>query len=90
MASFIPIIQEILPMLMPSSISVTRASEIFPPAPPPAEGSPRDTSGGVRVVSRDAVVNKTDKMCVTGMSPPTRQLTSPLLVFDQQRLKLGT
>ncbi|KAK0749717.1 RmlC-like cupin domain-containing protein [Schizothecium vesticola] len=65
MASLIPIIQEILPMILPSSISVTRASDIFPSPPPPAEGSPRDMSGGVRVLSRDAVVNKTDKMCVT-------------------------
>ncbi|KAK1830134.1 RmlC-like cupin domain-containing protein [Podospora conica] len=65
MASLIPIIQEILPMILPSSISVTKASDIFPPAPPPAEGGTSDTSDGVRVLSRDAVVNKTDKMCVT-------------------------
>ena len=66
MASLLPIIQEILPMILPTSISVTKASEILPPTLSTAEGNPDDAWAGVRVLSRDAVVNKTDKMCVTG------------------------
>ncbi|KAK0630449.1 RmlC-like cupin domain-containing protein [Bombardia bombarda] len=69
MASLLPLIQDILPMIMPSSISVTKASDIIPPAPPSpptetGEGSNEDASR-IRVISRDAVVNKTDSMCAS-------------------------
>ncbi|KAK3346618.1 RmlC-like cupin domain-containing protein [Lasiosphaeria hispida] len=63
MASLLPIISEILPMILPSSISVTKSRDILPP-PPPEDNGIREPSG-VRVLSRNAVVNKTDKMCAS-------------------------
>ncbi|KAK0725238.1 hypothetical protein B0H67DRAFT_480956 [Lasiosphaeris hirsuta] len=64
MASFLPIISEILPMILPSSISVTKSRDILPPSAPEGNGV-RPESSGVRVLSRNAVVNKTDKMCAS-------------------------
>ncbi|KAB5584862.1 hypothetical protein GE09DRAFT_1209505 [Coniochaeta sp. 2T2.1] len=71
MASLIPLLQDILPMFLPSSIHITKAEEILPAASNGAEDT--DTADGVtsaprgepRVMSRDAIVNKTDKMCAT-------------------------
>ncbi|KAB5578240.1 RmlC-like cupin domain-containing protein [Coniochaeta sp. 2T2.1] len=73
MASLIPLIQDILPMILPSSIHITKSEEILPPASNGAEDT--DTADGVtaaprgepRVISRDAIVDKTDKMCATVM-----------------------
>ncbi|KAK5662158.1 hypothetical protein OQA88_8063 [Cercophora sp. LCS_1] len=63
MASLLPIIQEILPMILPASISVTKSSDVLPRSDLPAE--PNGSTSGVRVLSCDAVVGKTDKMCTT-------------------------
>lgn len=56
-------------MILPSSIHITKADEILPLPAIPAEGM--DTAEGSsaveqRVVSREAIVNKTDKVCATG------------------------
>ncbi|CCC13824.1 unnamed protein product [Sordaria macrospora k-hell] len=64
MASLLPIIDDILPMILPSSVSITKSIDIIPPIPPvitTANGG----SHRVRVYSRDAVVNKLDKVCST-------------------------
>ncbi len=80
-------------MILPTSISVTKASDILPPPTPPpppkAPASPAEAAAEngravtptrspvhpartpafdpqVRVLSRDAVVDKCDKMCATG------------------------
>lgn len=71
MASLLPLIQDILPMLLPASVAVTKAADILPPAPQPVQG---DEAGGeidspkdkVRVISRNAIVDKTDRMCTSG------------------------
>jgi hypothetical protein len=71
MASLLPLIQDILPMILPSSIHITKASEILPPSVLTSEATGTDAVEGhaePRVVSRDAIVNKTDKMCATGQS----------------------
>ncbi|EGO55159.1 hypothetical protein NEUTE1DRAFT_46688 [Neurospora tetrasperma FGSC 2508] len=68
MASLLPIIDDILPMILPSSVSVTRKSDIIPPIPPVIPTTTADGEKGshrVRVYSRDAVVNKLDKVCST-------------------------
>ncbi|KAK3939997.1 RmlC-like cupin domain-containing protein [Diplogelasinospora grovesii] len=73
MASLLPLIQDILPMIMPSSISVAKAADIVPPTSSPASQNeqqqngeaPGAGAGGVRVLSRNAVVGKTDKMCAS-------------------------
>lgn len=61
MASLLPIIQDILPMILPSSVHITKADEIGPLPTIPTGGKVEP-----RVVSRDAMVNKTDKLCATG------------------------
>ena len=71
MASLLPLIQDILPMLLPASVAVTKAADILPPAPQPVQGdeaageidTPKDK---VRVISRNAMVDKTDRMCTSG------------------------
>ncbi|KAK3317782.1 hypothetical protein B0T19DRAFT_297647 [Cercophora scortea] len=85
MASLMPLIQDLLPMILPSSISVTKAGDILPPLPSPstapllveAEGEGAEAEEAearaaaeagkprIKVISRDAVVNKTDKMCAS-------------------------
>ncbi|GAB1317764.1 Cupin type-2 domain-containing protein [Madurella fahalii] len=63
MASLLPLIHDILPMIMPASIAVTKAADILPPPTEPGEqdgGRPR-----VQVISRNAIVDKTDKMCAS-------------------------
>lgn len=64
MASLLPIIDDILPMILPSSVSVTKKTDIIPPIHPIIPNA--DGNGGfhrVRVYSRDAVVGKLDKIC---------------------------
>ncbi|KAK4445555.1 RmlC-like cupin domain-containing protein [Podospora aff. communis PSN243] len=73
MAALLPIISEILPMILPASISVTKSTDILPPPPTPAAAvadsvpsyEPNSASSSDKVVSRNAVVNQTDKMCAT-------------------------
>lgn len=97
MSSLLPLIQDLLPMIMPSSISIARAGDIRPVSPPPLDPSSQpptttqarpssaaDSNGGDgeddskelqdrgpalpprRAIRRDAIVNKTDKMCASG------------------------
>ncbi len=89
MSSLIPLLHDLLPMIIPSSIHITKAEELHSPASTverklaedasPAGGkegkeqeeqeedaqSPETEEGG-GVVTRDAIVNKTDKMCAAG------------------------
>ncbi|KAK4237540.1 hypothetical protein C8A03DRAFT_15930 [Achaetomium macrosporum] len=67
MASLLPLIQDILPMILPASVAVTKAADILPAQTQPTEPeSEREgEASGVRVISRNAVVHKTDKMCAS-------------------------
>ena len=75
MAHIVPLIQEIMPMVMTGTISVTKSAEVLPP--PPAsqalDESGERTVPGVRVISRNAVVDKSDKLSARGnkRSKPT-------------------
>ncbi|AEO59802.1 hypothetical protein MYCTH_2308340 [Thermothelomyces thermophilus ATCC 42464] len=63
MTSLLPLIQDILPMILPASVTVTKAADILP-----GETGSSETAAatpGVRVISRNAVVGKTDKMCTS-------------------------
>jgi uncharacterized RmlC-like cupin family protein len=55
MASLLPILSEILPMIMPASANITRAKQLEP-THPTVEGP---------VIERPAVVGKCDNMCVS-------------------------
>jgi hypothetical protein len=72
MASLLPLIQDILPMILPASVSVTKATDILPPETQPSEGQggAEGKAAGVRVISKNAVVDKTDKMCTSGEPKP--------------------
>lgn len=59
MASFFPLISEILPMIMPATTHVARARDI----------EPRHPTDEGPVVVRTAVVDKCDGMSATGASP---------------------
>ncbi|KAK4102398.1 RmlC-like cupin [Parathielavia hyrcaniae] len=63
MASLLPLIQDILPMILPASVSLTKAADILPPEPEPSEAE--GASPAVRVISRHAIVDKTDRMCAS-------------------------
>ncbi|AEO68199.1 uncharacterized protein THITE_51707 [Thermothielavioides terrestris NRRL 8126] len=63
MASFLPFIQDILPMILPASIAVAKAADILPAEPQP--GDVETQTSGVRVISRNAIVDKTDNMCAS-------------------------
>ncbi len=73
MASLLPLIQDILPMLLPASVAVTKAADILPPETQPVEGEGEGEGDGgkeapkdrVRVISKNAMVDKTDKMCTS-------------------------
>jgi hypothetical protein len=62
MASLLPLIEDILPMILPASVAVTKAADILPPETQP--GGDGDTPE-VRVISRHAMIDKTDKMCTS-------------------------
>lgn len=64
MASLLPLISEILPMIMPSSTRITRAKQLEP-AHPTVEGP---------VIQREAIVNKCDKMCALGEKAHSHRL----------------
>lgn len=57
MASFIPIISEILPMIMPASTRVTTADEL----------SRAEATSDNAVIEQAAVVDQCDSMCASGM-----------------------
>ncbi|KAK3995288.1 RmlC-like cupin domain-containing protein [Cladorrhinum sp. PSN332] len=69
MAALVPLIQEIMPMILPGSISVTKSADVLPPLlPPPTSNeseAPPPPEQSVRVVSRSAVVGKSDKLCAS-------------------------
>ncbi|KAK4141326.1 uncharacterized protein C8A04DRAFT_14169 [Dichotomopilus funicola] len=68
MASFLPLIQDILPMILPTSVAVTKAADILPPEPETRAIESENggtTTTGVKVISRHAVVNMTDSMCTS-------------------------
>ncbi|EFQ31939.1 cupin domain-containing protein [Colletotrichum graminicola] len=56
MASFIPLINDLLPMIIPSSVSVTKASALRPSGATLQPGSANEA---------DAVVSKSDKLCAS-------------------------
>jgi hypothetical protein len=57
MASLLPIIKDILPILMPSTVHVTKASEL--------DSATGQTDGMIR---KGAIIGKSDKICASGMS----------------------
>ncbi|KAM3545061.1 hypothetical protein ARSEF1564_001982 [Beauveria bassiana] len=65
MASLIPFISEILPMIMPASTHVTAAKDLRP-AHPTVEGP---------VIRRAAVVDRCDKMCASVLTARPRSRT---------------
>lgn len=53
-------------MIMPSSIHIARADDISPRSPPMDASAESKAAPQGLVISRNAIVNKTDKMCATG------------------------
>jgi hypothetical protein len=78
MASLLPLIQDILPMILPASVTVTKAADILPSESQP-NGEAEGTKPGVRVISRHALVDNTDKMCASGTAIHT---SGPLVLFS--------
>ncbi|KAL2132676.1 hypothetical protein VTI74DRAFT_3515 [Chaetomium olivicolor] len=105
MASLLPLIQDILPMILPASVIVTKAADILPPRTGSGEPetkveelkeasnqTPQDAwskgaSNGisneapkvepdVQVISRNAMVGKTDRMCASVLIVKPRSSTS--------------
>ncbi|SPQ24557.1 538eb5a3-5efe-4798-b6d8-d87daff1f2e9 [Thermothielavioides terrestris] len=74
MASFLPFIQDILPMILPASIAVAKAADILPAEPQP--GDVETQTSGVRVISRNAIVDKTDNMCASVLIIKPKSSTS--------------
>ncbi|KAH6623246.1 RmlC-like cupin domain-containing protein [Chaetomium tenue] len=62
MASLLPLIEDLLPMILPASVAITKAADILPPATQSGEDG---QTPEIRVVSRHAVIDKTDKMCTS-------------------------
>ena len=58
MSSFLPIIKDIIPIVMPTSVHVTKSTELD-------EGTGQ-TEGMIR---KGAIVNKSDKICASGELP---------------------
>ncbi|KAL2151181.1 hypothetical protein VTH82DRAFT_6279 [Thermothelomyces myriococcoides] len=63
MASLLPLIQDILPMILPASVTVTKAADILPGGA--GSNDATAATSGVRVISRNAVVGKADNMCTS-------------------------
>jgi hypothetical protein len=57
MTSLLPIISDILPIIMPSQVQVTKSSELDP--------GTGQTEGMIR---KGAIVGKSDKICASGIS----------------------
>ncbi len=68
MASLLPLIHDILPMIMPSSIHITKASDLLPTATLSNEEGDLEAASGVKIIKRDAIINKSDKICASGRS----------------------
>lgn len=73
MASAIPILQDLLPMILPSSVHVTKSSEL--------DAGTGQTEGMIR---KGAIIDKSDKICASGIwpdptppAPPTSPYSSP-------------
>lgn len=56
--SFLPIIKDLLPIVMPSSVQVTKSTEL--------DAGTGQTEGMIR---KGAIVNKSDKICASGEYP---------------------
>jgi len=68
-------------MILPASIYVKKASDIIPPSPPlPPDEVKRETTSSVKVLSRNAVVDQTDKMCATGKSYIHMSIVCPCML----------
>ncbi|KAK1487942.1 cupin [Colletotrichum abscissum] len=61
MASLIPLINDLIPMIVPSSVSVTKATTLRPP---------NATLNPASANEADAVVSKSDKLCASAPFPP--------------------
>lgn len=73
MASLFPLIQDLLPMILPSSVHVAKGSDLLALPNPAATQAPEPTEEiGQGVVRKDAIVDKTDKMCASGEPIPRR------------------
>ena len=57
--SLLSLLPDILPMIIPSEVQVTKASDLE------AQRAGKDSA----MIRQGAVVGKTDKMCATGESP---------------------
>lgn len=87
-------------MILPSAIHIAKADEILHPS-----SSPKGDAAAVegiaatseqRVISRDAIVNKTNKMCATGKSnlcnlpnPPSPFCIGAAWCLDSAQLDLS-
>ncbi|KAM4055994.1 cupin domain-containing protein [Hirsutella rhossiliensis] len=74
MASLLPLISEILPMIMPASAQVMRADQLRPAAASTLDGP---------VVTRSAVIDKCDKMCASVLTIRPRS-SSPVRHNSEQ------
>lgn len=69
-------------MILPASVAVTKAADIFPPESRAIEWengtttATTTTTPGVQVISRHAVVNMTNSMCTSGWCPPVAPYTT--------------
>lgn len=71
MSFLLPLIPDLLPMIMPSSVHIAKAENMVAvPAPRAASPQPVNGTNGEEtetgVVQKDAVVHKSDKMCARG------------------------
>ena len=71
MASLIPLIHDILPMIMPSSVHIVKGENVFR-SPEKADVKAGENSAGEQSRAREdaletnAVVNKSPRMCASG------------------------
>lgn len=61
--SLLSLLPDILPMIIPSEVQVTKASDLE------AQRAGKDSA----MIRQGAVVGKTDKMCATGEKPPPKR-----------------
>ncbi|KAK1479176.1 cupin domain-containing protein, partial [Colletotrichum cuscutae] len=69
MASLIPLINDLIPMIVPSSVSVTKATTLRPP---------NATLNPASANEADAVVSKSDKLCASGSSRACHDSINPV------------
>lgn len=74
MTSLLPIVKDILPIIMPGAVHVTKSEDI--------KESTGQTEGMIR---KGAIVDKSDKLCASGTTP-CFNLSSSLVVVGCPRL----